>query len=69
MHMDAATCDALTHAAELTCALAPSVDLWRAQNGYLELARAKGVAPVVASAESLERLGSALGIRIGVLEE
>jgi alpha-amylase/alpha-mannosidase (GH57 family) len=69
MHMDAATCDALTHAAELTRALAPSVDLWRAQNGYLELARAKGAAPVVAPTESLERLGSALGIRIGISGE
>jgi len=69
MHMDAATCDALTHAAELTRALAPSVDLWRAQNGYLELARAKGAVPVVARTESLERLGSALGIRIGISGE
>jgi len=71
--VEAATCDALPRAAELARTLAPSVDLWRAQNGYLQVARrwrdAKAANLGAALPESLERLGSALGIRIGVLEE
>jgi len=70
---DAATCDPLARAVELVRALAQNVDLWRAQNGYLELARrwrdAKAADLGAALPESLERLGSTLGIRIGVLEE
>jgi alpha-amylase/alpha-mannosidase (GH57 family) len=70
---DAATCDPLARAVELVRALAQNVDLWRAQNGYLELARrwrdAKAADLGAALPEPLERLGSALGIAVGILEE
>jgi alpha-amylase/alpha-mannosidase (GH57 family) len=71
--IEAATCDALARAAELARTLAPSVDLWRAQNGYLQWVRrwrnAEGSALDATLPESLGRLGAALGIRIGLLEE
>ncbi|MCX6098716.1 MAG: hypothetical protein NTX69_01710, partial [Candidatus Bipolaricaulota bacterium] len=70
---DAAACDPLARAVELVCALAQNVDLWRAQNGYLELARrwrdAKAADLDAALPEFLERLGSALGIAVSILEE
>ncbi len=70
---DAATCDPFARAVELVRALAQNVNLWRAQNGYLDLARrwrdAKAADLGAALPESLERLGSALGIAVGILEE
>jgi hypothetical protein len=70
-----AACDELSRAAKLARTLATDVNLWRAQSAYLLLiqqwrrTRAAGDAPVDALTKSLERLGNALDIRIGDLDE